>query len=84
MGANNFVAMPSIPAGLAQPSESAAVDLYAVVPPNGFAISGISVILGGDFEGAIAILGSLDGVNFRPVTLGFTSGKQVDPSRPRA
>ena len=84
MGANNFVAMPSIPAGLAQPSESAPVDLYAVVPPNGFAISGISVILGGDFEGAIAILGSLDGVNFRPVTLGFTSGKQVDPSRPRA
>lgn len=84
MGANNFVAMPSIPAGLAQPSESAPVDLYAVVPPNGFAISGISVILGGDFEGAIAILGSLDGVNFRPVTLGFTSGRQVDPSRPRA
>jgi hypothetical protein len=84
MGANNFVAMPSIPAGLAQLAESAPVDLYAVVPPNGFAISGISVILGGDFEGAIAILGSLDGVNFRPVTLGFTSGKQVDPSRPRA
>jgi hypothetical protein len=83
MGANNFVAMPSIPAGLAQPSESAVVDLYAVVPPNGFATTGISVILGGDFEGAIAILGSLDGVNFRPVTLGFTSGKQVDPSRPR-
>lgn len=84
MGANNFVAMPSIPAGLAQPSESAPIDLYAVVPPNGFAISGISVILGGDFEGAIAILGSLDGANFRPVTLGFTSGRQVDPSRPRA
>lgn len=82
MGTNNFVALPVIPAGLNQPSESAAVDLYAVVPPNGFSPNGVSVILSGNFTGVIALVGSLDGVNYRPLTEGFNAGAQTDPSRP--
>jgi len=82
MGTNNFVALPLIPQGLNEPAESAAIDLYAVVPPNGFSPTGVSVILSGNFTGVIALVGSLDGVNYRPLTEGFNAGAQTDPSRP--
>lgn len=79
MGTKNFVALATIPAGTPQQTESAAVDLYAVVPPNGFSPSGFSVILAGNFVGSIALVGSLDGVNYRPIA-GFTAGARADMS----
>jgi hypothetical protein len=77
MGTNNFVALAVIPAGTPQETESAPVDLWTVVPTNGFSPSGFSVILTGNFVGSIALLGSLDGVAYRPLT-SFNAGAQPD------
>lgn len=82
MGANNFIALATIPAGSAT-GPLPAVDLFTLVPPSGIE-GGFTVICDGEFEGTIAIEGSLDGVNFNPLgefTLGKRSGNQpLEPS----
>lgn len=83
MGANNFIAFSPIPVGAAVGPQGP-VDLWTLVPSTGLS-PGFTVICVGDFSGAIAIEGSLDGVNYSPVGVdasgksagGFTVGARA-------
>lgn len=81
MGANNFIAFATVPAG-AQVGPKAAVDLWALVPATGLD-PGFNVMCTGEFRGTIAVEGSLTGTEFNPVgsfTLG--SPQLVGPFEP--
>jgi len=70
MGLNQFIALGVIPAN-AGVGPRPAVDTWTLVPPRGFD-PGFTAICVGDFEGTIALEGSLDGVNFQPIGVDST------------
>lgn len=63
-GANQFIALASLGAGLGQGPQPA-IDLWTLVAATG--LDEFNVACGGDFSGTLAFEGSLDGVNFSPV-----------------
>src|SRR5215831_17835642 len=66
MGLNNFIALQTIPANTQPSAPQPIVDIWALIPPTGFE-PGFTIICTGDFDGTIAIEGSLDGVGFNPI-----------------
>jgi hypothetical protein len=81
MGANNFIAFATVPAG-AGVGPKTSVDLWTLVPSTGLD-PGFNVMCTGEFVGTITVEGSLDGAQFNPVgffTLG--SGQLVGPFEP--
>jgi hypothetical protein len=71
---NFFFSFPVVPASAGGPQ--AAIDLFAVAPPTGLDPE-ITFICTGEFEGALAIEGSADGVDWDVLTQ-FTVGKDAD------
>lgn len=77
MGANNFVAFATVPAG-AQVGAQASVDLWTLVPATGLD-PGFNLMCSGEFVGTIAVEGSLDGTQFNPVASFTLGGAQQAP-----
>jgi hypothetical protein len=78
MGLNQFIALAPIAANTQPTVAQPVVDLWAVLPPTGFE-PGFTIMCTGDFEGTIAIEGSLDGIGFSPIgSDGRTRHSEVD------
>lgn len=63
-GTNHFGVVASLPVGAG--GETVAVDLYALIPPTGPESDACFICTGG-FRGQVVVLGSQDGVAYRPV-----------------
>ncbi len=84
MGDNKFIALAPIPANVGV-GPLPAVDIWGLLPPTGLE-PGFTILCVGDFEGFIAIEGSLDGNEFAPIGRdrlgnnvgGFALGKKAN------
>ena len=78
MGTNQFFDLPIIPPGAQGPQ--AAIDLVTLAPPSGLDRA-LTFICTGNFIGAVAVEGSIDGNNWGVLAF-FSAGLEHDDERP--